>query len=222
VEIRMKKTYAKTALLLSGLLAFTGTSAYASDSNTGWTSGLYATASIGRARFDNNTLNAAENAGFSLDDTDIGYSAGVGYEFNKYVAFEAGYVTLGEANISSDGGGFFINESWEADASYLGPKVSLPLTDKFSVFGKIGLFSWDVDYSPSTNDPILVQFLSSPATYGGTDIYFGAGFAYVVTNTIGVKAEWIRFNFDSDGWAFPDTDIDFISAGLVFKFGKLM
>lgn len=217
----MKKMYTKTALLFSGLLVFTGTSAYASDSNTGWASGFYATANVGQARFDNKTLKDAENVGFSLDDTDIGYSAGVGYEFNKYVAFEAGYVNLGEANISSDGGGFFINDSWEADAFYLGPNVSLPVTDKFSVFGKIGLFTWDVDYSPSTNDPILAQFLS-PATYHGTDIYFGAGFSYVVTSTISVKAEWIRFNFGSDGWAFPDTDIDFISAGLVFKFGKLI
>lgn len=214
-----KKFTMKKALLITGLLALTATPALAAEGNAGWATGFYATASVGQARADNETLETLEGAvtGFSVDDTDTGYSAGIGYEFNKYVAIEAGYVNLGEASGTYSDGAGSITGSGEGTGFYFGPKLSLPITDAFSVFGKIGLFAWDLDAKASGTGAYAIP--TTTANYDGTDIYFGLGLAYNITETLGVKAEWTRYNLDADG---SDTDVDFISAGLVFKFGKLL
>lgn len=206
------------------------------DASTNWASGFYATGSIGQTRIDNNDLSTLENLGVSVDDTDTGYSTGIGYEFNKYVAFEGGYADLGEATATYSGavsgtinGTPFsatgtIRAQAEADGFYFGPILSLPVTDKFSIYAKAGLFIWDVDTSASAAGTLTyggnVYAGSGEATVSdnGTDAYFGAGIAYDVTQTLSVKTEWTRFQIDSDS----DSVVDFVSAGLVFKFGKLL
>lgn len=200
----MQKIYkASTAILFAGLFALAVTPANAAETTTNWASGFYATASVGQTRAD-----IEDMPGFSVDDTDTGYSLGLGYEFNKYVAFEAGYVDLGETTMTL--GAF--NAAVEADGFYFGPKVSLPITDKFSVFGKVGLFAWDVDASSN---------FGVAASASGTDAYFGAGLAYDITDALALKAEWTRYNSVGDENTTDSADVDFIAAGLVFKFGKL-
>lgn len=200
----MKKTdMMKKALLLTGLLALTAAPAYAGEASTSWAAGFYATASVGPTMAD-----VKEQPGASYDDTDTGYSIGLGYEFNKYVAFEAGYVNPGEVTATAGA----LRATTEADGFYLGPKVSLPITDTFSVFGKIGLFAWDADMSSN---------FGPAASASGTDVYFGAGLAYDLTDALTVKAEWTRYDSVGDKNT-GSADIDFISAGLVFKFGKLL
>ncbi len=225
----MQKFYkASGVLLLTGLLALAAAPANAAEATTKWASGLYATASIGQTRADMDDL-----AGFDVDDTDIGYSVGIGYEFNKYLAFEAGYINLGEVTATATGnysgtynGAPFtatgtVNLEAETDGFYFGPQVSFPVTDRLDLYAKVGLFSWDVDVKAIASGSLTyggtVYAGSSEATASddGTDVYFGAGLSYDVTDIITVKADWTRFNDVSD------TDIDFIAAGLVFKFGKL-
>jgi len=81
------------------------------------------------------------------------------------------------------------------------------------------LFTWDSDLT--SNGAGAFAAVSGSSNDDGTDVYFGAGLTYDVTETLGVKAEWTRYNIDGDDEYF-DTDVDFISAGLVFKFGKLL
>jgi hypothetical protein len=206
--------------------------------NTNWASGLYATGSIGQTRIDNNDLSTLENLGVSVDDTDTGYSTGLGYEFNKYMAFEGGYADLGKATATYssaisgtiNGTPFSatgtINAQAQADGFYFGPILSLPVTDNFSVYAKSGFFIWDIDTSASATGTltyggtIYAGSVEATASDDGTDAYFGAGLAYDITKTLSVKTEWTRFQIDSD--SVSDSDVDFISAGLVFKFGKLL
>lgn len=206
------------ALLMAGLLTMATTLAKAAEATTKWTSGLYATASVGRTQIDNRMLDVLESNGLPLDDTDTGYSLGLGYDFNKYLAVEAGYMDVGEASIAYTNGGDSLNGSVEGDGFYFGPKVSLPLTDKLAVFGKIGFFTWDGDVAAVGTGAWAAY--TGTASEDGTDLYFGGGVACDITETLAAKAEWTRYTFDGSNWF--DTDVDFISAGLTFKFGKLL
>lgn len=215
----MKKAHLmKKSVLLTGLLVVMAAPVYAAEANTNMASGFYATASVGQTRIDDKGLDDLGNMGISVDDTDTGYSIGLGYEFNKYVALEAGYANLGEASASYADSRGSANASVEADGYYLGPKLTLPVTDKFAIFGKMGLFVWKADGRASGTGAFASPTVS--ASDDGTDLYFGVGMGYDVTDTLSVKAEWTRFRFD--GGESSDTDVDFISAGLVFKFGKLL
>jgi len=205
----------KKAILLTGLLVIAATPALAATENTNWASGFYATASVGQTK-----AHASDTVLFSNDKTDTGYALGLGYTFNKYVAIEAGYNDLGEINRDYADGTGAVNIKSEADGFYFGPQISLPVTDAFSLFGKIGLFAWDVDQKASASGA-YAAFNGLGASAHGTDVYFGAGMAYAITNTLSVKAEWVRYNNVGDKDTTDSADVDFISAGLVFKFGKL-
>jgi hypothetical protein len=154
------------------------------------------------------------------------------------MAFEGGYADLGKATATYssaisgtiNGTPFSatgtINAQAQVDGFYFGPILSLPVTDNFSVYAKAGFFIWDIDTSASATGTltyggtIYAGSVEATASDDGTDAYFGAGLAYDITKTLSVKTEWTRFQIDSD--SVSDSDVDFISAGLVFKFGKLL
>jgi OOP family OmpA-OmpF porin len=211
-----KETLMKKTIFLAGLLIITATPALAATENTNWASGFYATASFGQTK-----AHATDTVLFSTDKTDTGYSLGLGYTFNKYVAIEAGYADLGEMNRDYADGIGAVNIKSEADGFYFGPQISLPVTDAFSIFGKVGLFAWDVDEKVSASGAYAATNGLSASAHG-TDVYFGAGMAYAITDTLSVKAEWIRYNNVGDKDTTDSADVDFISAGLTFKFGRLL
>jgi hypothetical protein len=87
--------------------------------------------------------------------------------------------------------------------SALGPGVSgigtMPLGENMSVFGKLGV----VQDEPQLN-------LGLPGS--GTDLTYGLGLKYQLTNDVGLRFEWQRFN---SGSAFDD---EVLSGGLRYSF----
>lgn len=221
----MKKIY-RSVLFATGFLAFAAAPALAQQENL--LEGFYAVATVGSAEYDNDEI-----PGFSTDDSDTGFSAGIGYEFNKYIAVEAGYLDLGETSLNGSdtvsgtlyGSSYTIsgtlNAEAEVDGFYLGPQVSFPVTDAFDLYAKAGVFFWDLDVSAAFSGSLTYEGTvysgSGTATYSddGEDLYYGLGASYDVTDTFTVRADWTRYDDVSD------TDIDYYSAGLVFRFGKL-
>lgn len=82
-------------------------------------------------------------SGQSCDKDDTTLGAFVGYEFNDYIALEAGFDNVGDFDESSFGG--------HVEAIALAPKFSLPITEDIALYGKVGgayvMFDGKDDYS---------------------------------------------------------------------------
>jgi OOP family OmpA-OmpF porin len=135
--------------------------------------------------------------GLSCDDEDTGFKIFGGYKANEHFAIEALWADLGEVSVSGPGGSL----SLSVDGFGAAAVGILPLNEKFGLFGKIGMFMWDISGGG----------LASGASDDGTDIMFGAGVNWNLTQKFGLRAEWERFDVDGD-------DVDFLSIGAQFNF----
>jgi OOP family OmpA-OmpF porin len=181
----------------------------------------YIGASVGQADYDisESDFDAAFAAsGFTsntdIDDDDTGYKAFVGWQFHKNFAAELGYVDLGDfdidTNITAPTAATF-NGDAEVDGFSLSLVGNYPVTEKFSVIGRIGAYFWDVDADGSAT--IGATTVNLGGSDDGTDINFGLGAQYDFNKTIGVRAEYEVYTDVGD-----EDDIDFLSAGIVVRF----
>ncbi len=125
-----------------------------------------------------------------------------GYQFNKYLAVEGGYVNLND--MTGRTGAVVTNI--DTDAWTLGAVVSYPITKKFSVMGKLGAAYMLADVNVKNGAALTVR--------SGDDKYepnYGVGVNYALLDNLSVRAEWERFDR-------KEYDIDLMSAGLVMKF----
>jgi OOP family OmpA-OmpF porin len=140
-----------------------------------------------------------------LDETDTALKFIAGYQFNRNFALEGGYIDLGSVTISGPGG----SATFESTAFELVGVGSLPLADRFSVYGKFGFYRADSELNFN-----LVVLGSGSASETNTDITFGVGLRYDFTRNLGLRAEWQRYGDVGDG----ATDVDVMSVGLIWKF----
>jgi OOP family OmpA-OmpF porin len=192
--MKINKVVVASALALSGLLAATQASAQA-----------FVGASIGQSDVDEDITAGLITSG-PVDSKDNAFKVFGGYMFNRHFGVEGAYVDLGEVSYSGSFGSAAVNggkvETTGFNVAALG---SYPVTEEFSVFGKIGLFIWEAEASDTTGG---VPFSEKT---DGTDISFGLGLNYQFTRNLGVRAEWERFKLD-------EADADLISVGIVWRF----
>ena len=123
-----------------------------------------------------------------FNETDTGLKLFGGYNFNSNLGVEVAYVDLGEYR-----GGTF-----EQDGISVEAVGYLPIADNIDVFGKLGMFSWDVS-TPTVSDD-------------GNDLTYGLGLNFQMNSQIGVRAEWQNYEDISGG------DVSLISDGVSLSF----
>ena len=168
--------------------------------------GFYIGVHIGQAMY-RETCDDFTGPGLSCDDKDSAWKVLGGYQFNKHFAAEIGYVDLGTLTARGPGGTLTADVS----AFELVAVGSLPVADRFSVYGKLGLYRGEVDGNVNT---VLV---TGSASETNTDVTFGFGARFDFSKQLGARIEWQRY--PSVGG--PDTgedDVDLISIGLLFRF----
>jgi OOP family OmpA-OmpF porin len=150
----------------------------------------------------------------SSDDTDTGWKIYGGYQFHPNGAIEFGYVDLGKFE-GSGTDSFLGNVSVDYKASGFTAALvgSLPIGQNFGLMGKLGMFHWDVDVNASSS-----VFGSGSDSSSGTDLTYGLGLKYDFSKTVGVRAEWERFQDVGDENTTGQSDVDLLSVGVVFKF----
>ena len=133
-------------------------------------------------------------AGSSDDDllaeSDTGLKFFGGYRFNKTVAVEAAYVDLGD---------FVFGVIEQTGLAVVG-EFTWPIADRFGLFVKVGVFSWEVDFAGVGGSD---EGEDSTLGFGGK-MTLGAHWAF--------RAEWERFNDISGG------DVDLISGSVFYRF----
>jgi OOP family OmpA-OmpF porin len=163
--------------------------------------GFYAGLSFGQSSAD------VDCSGLTTcDDSDTAWKILGGYRFNRNLAVEFGYTDLGEVS-GSDGVDTVTVESTAFELVAVG---TMPIADKFSVYGKIGLYRGETDAE-------VVGPSAGSASESNTDLTFGVGVQYDFTKNLGVRGEWQRYS-DVGGGDIEGADVDVISIGVVFRF----
>jgi len=138
------------------------------------------------------------------DDSDSAYKIFAGYNFSKNWGMEGAYTDLGEYSIGYSSFGRNGKAKSEVDAYSLAIVGTLPVSDSFDLFAKAGMYTGNADVRATFGTQV-----STDDDYG-TDGLVGVGVGYSFTDSVAVRAEWERY--------LADTDIDLLSAGLVFSF----
>lgn len=215
---RKKLASASGRLSLIALAALASSFAIADDS--GW----YAGANVGRssATIDNARITSGLlGSGFSSatitdDDRSTGYKIFGGYQYNKYLAVEAGYFDLGNFgfNATTVPAGT-LNGKIKLKGLNMDLVGTLPITEKFSVLGRIG-----VNYAHA-NDSFVgtgaVNVLDPNPSKRDTNLKVGLGLQYAFTPALAMRAEVERYRInDAVG---NKGNIDLVSLGLIYRFG---
>ena len=184
----MKKKIAIAALAVAG---FAVSSSALADS-----SGLYVGGNLGASVYD--TRDAGhENA------NDLAWGLHAGYAFNRYLAVEAGYQNFGKGEA-----GRHAAESRAYDASV---RASLPLGERVSLFGKLGLAHIDADFTGP-------QAGFSDNEYG---LKLGVGAEFKLTPALGLQAQLTQYRggprMDSAQGSFGK-NTSLMSLGLNYQF----
>jgi len=190
--------------------------------------GTYVTAGAWNVKADLNS-DITLVAGVTVDDEDTVASFTVGYQVDENLAVEGGVISSGEVSVSytGSGSGTYLGKAYsysadgsvkaETDTSYtLGLKYSSPINDKFDVYGKLGMLFWDLEYSVTGNNTFTYDGTAYSiggvfAKDDGSDVYYGIGTSYAVTEDAAINAEFMKSEVDG-------ADIDGLSLSVGYNF----
>ena len=205
-------------LALAGFAAICSTSAMAQEAP-----GFYVGGSLGatRAHFNNDAYNnLARNNGFainssSVDNTSTGGKLFGGYQLNPNFAVEGGYFDLGRFNYSGVTSGGTYNGNTRSHGLNLDLVGTLPLSDRFSVLGRVGAaYAQTRDSSSSTG---FAPPVTANRSLNDTYAKYGVGLQYAITDALSLRGELERYHRVND--QIRRGNVDMASIGLVYRFG---
>lgn len=206
-------------LALAAVAALSSQTALAEDI-LGW----YGGANVGqsRATIDDARITSGLAAGGLLvngidhNDRDTAYKIFGGYQLNRNFSIEGGYFDLGNfgytARTTPAGS---VSGDMRVRGLNLDLVGTLPLSERFSVFGRAGVnYARTLDRFSSTG---AVQIGNPNPSARGTNYKFGGGLQYAINDALSVRGELERYRV-KDGVGNRG-HIDVASVGLVYRFG---
>ena len=140
--------------------------------------------------------------GLGVDTDSTAFRLTVGWQFNEYVALEAGYHNFGHFKQTVDMAGAPVEVRLKADGFTLGANGTLPIGDRFALLGRAGAFFWDGDADING---------VSQARPEDTNLFLGVGLAWHLTEKLDLVGDWTRYELE-------DTESDVVSIGLRYTF----
>lgn len=205
-------------LSLLALAAVTSTLAMADDSGWYTGAGIGGTrATMEDARVTRGLLGSGASSISVLDEnTDRGYKLFAGYQFNKYIGLEGGYFDLGRfAFVATTTPAGTLSGEIKLRGLNLDLVGTLPITQRFSVLGRLGANY--ADARDSFHATGAVHVLSPTASTRETNLKLGLGLQYAFTDALALRAELERYSInDTVG---NKGDVNFASVGLVYRLG---
>ncbi len=185
-----------------------------------------------QSQMDENLVAIFQSGGFdvvdstaTLDDSDTGFGLAGGYQLNDHFAVEFAYVDLGSVDYRasatvSDG----VNQD-DADvgleSSANGPVVSvlgiLPIGERFSLFGRVGLSFVDADGTAR----VTLDGISQRASQSSQKIdpVFGVGAELSLSKHFAIRLAWDRYLDVGTEDVIGDIDADLITLGVRMGLG---
>ena len=211
---------AKISILISfaSLAVIASSTAFADDFS--W----YGGANIGRssvtidnARITSGLANSGLNTtSIANRDRDTAYKIYGGYQFNKYIGLEGGYFDLGKfgftANTLPLG---TLNGNIGLRGFNLDAVGTLPLSERFSALGRIGINN--AQARDSFTGTGAVNVANPNPSKRDTNYKLGVGVQYAFNDALAMRAEMERYRInDAIG---NKGHVDVFSVGLVYSFG---
>ncbi|MDD4929652.1 MAG: outer membrane beta-barrel protein [Gallionella sp.] len=172
-------------------------------------SGLYAGLTLGRS--NTGTL-AAGVAMMKTTDTVLGVLGG--YQFTKNWGAEAFYTGVGRWTAQDPAGG--ATASGKADAWGVNAVGTLPLSDAFSLYGKLGYAN------TKTRATGVMGALATDLSANRSAATYGLGGVYNASQAVGVRLGWDHFGAATSNLTTPGVkdnyNANIYSLGAVFKF----
>jgi OOP family OmpA-OmpF porin len=198
----MNRVEAVFAVALPASILALSAPAFAQQSDVGW----YIGGAYGMTKIEVDMTGISNPV---KDESDTGFKIYGGYQFNKNLGAEIGYVDGGKATFSGSGIpvlgiGPFSGDA-KATAFTFAAVGTLPLNESFALTGKIGLAAWDSKVSANATG------LSGSASDSGTDLLYGVGARYNLNKNWGVTLDYEVVDV-SDG------SFNMSSLGLRYKF----
>jgi len=202
--------------LLSVPILILGAIPYAAAQDSDW----YLTGVIGSTRYRMNLDSQVRNScaghcdveSAALDGNNAtAYHFGGGYRVNPYLAVELAYVDLGHSGshyrVVSGGITADITSRYRLDgyqASLLG---RWPVTERFAVLGKLGVFAARLRYSETGTEAFnpLPRSFTAP-TDSSTKTAFGLGAEYRLDPRWSIRADWDRYQGIGRRFAFTESE----------------
>lgn len=196
-------------------------------------SGFYLTADVGYADTDFSTSQAdfesllasafGQSSESDFDESDSTYNLGAGYSFNKYFAAEVTYMDLGKSNYKgfiaaadvAGGADAELGFGIETTGYAMTALASYPITERFSVYAKGGVFFSETE----------TTFSASFGGSGGSekdersdeDFLLGIGVEYQINTSWSLSTQYMRV-FDDASEETGRNQLDRMTLGLKYRF----
>jgi hypothetical protein len=157
----------------------------------------------------------------AIEDTSTGVRFGLGMPLSNEIAFEVGYVDLGDLSTSafSDGsqslnGGFApgtVRMDGDLSGGFIGMRLNSPLSEPVGAFARFGLYAWEFDGT-----------LEDSAQRGrfvveGADPYVGLGVRMALAPNADVQLAYDYYLLEADDKSM-DFSADAVSVDFVLRF----
>ncbi|BBB65826.1 hypothetical protein UNDYM_1573 [Undibacterium sp. YM2] len=161
--------------------------------------------------------NGASSVTFGSNERDTAFKLFMGKQMNRYFAIEAGYFDLGKFgfNATTTPPGV-INGEVGFRGFNLDLVGQLPLTERFSLLGRVGANYTRADAHFSGNR--LFALTDPNPTEKKLNPKVGVGLEYKFTQALAMRGEAERYRVNDA--VHNRGDVDFYSVSLVYKFGK--
>ena len=131
------------------------------------------------------------------------------------MAFEAGWVDLGEFKYTGQLPGRTFTERWRAQGVNLAGVMSLPIGQNFAPFVKAGLLRAEVRAEAQVSGS---QNASASASDTSWRPNYGAGLVYNLNPSVGIRAEIERFHKIGESKTTGSASVDLYTIGLMYRF----
>lgn len=199
----MKKSYLAafmvSAVIFSAAAAAQGYEPAEQDADVDHT-GIYVGAAYGLLNVD------GDDEDFDREDNATRIFAGA--QFNQVLSLEGGYIDFGNY-----GNSVF---NTDLDGYTLALKAGLPLAERVTLYAQGGNVWWKAD----------INAAGLSENTDGSDIFYGVGISYALTENLDVRLDYTRFDvkFDRDEIGILaeidsfDTKVDYASLGIQYTF----
>jgi len=137
-----------------------------------------------------------------------------GYRFNPYIAVEAGYADWGEVSVEPVSGAGL---TFATKGPYISLMPEVSVSDRFSLFGELGLGYQDANLSVSV--PIMGEIDSISEKTIVPIFGFGAA---INLNSVTIRFQWERIDpnetYTVEGFDISSPKLDLYTIGAVIRF----
>ena len=189
----------KNKIILAAALALSsGVAAAQSGEKDGWYAGLdlgYSRLGISGSDIDGALANQGVAGSTSIDQSDKSYGLSGGYRFNRNLAAEMAWESLGSYSYSSPAATDTINGKLRARALSASALGIYPFTRNWSAYGKLGITRTNAELAMSSTTGASTV---SNASTSSTGWLLGAGLTYDFDGGYYTKLGWDRYDHVGD------------------------